>query len=110
MGHVSRARAFVADVERTGPGTTVRSGSCARSATAAAATVPEWEALRDLASAIKTHTLSRLDEYLALFERRATARGITVHWARDAAEHNEIVARDPGGARGIGAWSRASPC
>lgn len=57
----------------------------------AAASVPDWEALRALASAIKTHTLSRLDEYLVLFERRATARGITVHWARDAAEHNEIV-------------------
>lgn len=57
----------------------------------AASSVAEWEVLRDLASAIKTHTLSRLDEYLVLFERRAAARGITVHWARDAAEHNEIV-------------------
>lgn len=57
----------------------------------AASTVEDWEALRDAASAIKTHTLSRLDEYLAQFEQRATARGITVHWARDAAEHNEIV-------------------
>ena len=26
--------------------------------------IPEWEALRTLASGIKAHTLSRLDEYL----------------------------------------------
>jgi L-lactate dehydrogenase complex protein LldF len=57
----------------------------------AASLVPEWEALRSLASAIKTHVLSRLDEYLVQFERQAIARGIMVHWARDAAEHNAIV-------------------
>lgn len=57
----------------------------------AASTVAEWEALRELASVIKTHVLSRLDEYLIQFEQRAMARGITVHWARDAAEHNELV-------------------
>src|SRR2546423_511722 len=33
----------------------------------AAASVPEWETLRDLASAIKEHTLSHLDEYLEQF-------------------------------------------
>jgi L-lactate dehydrogenase complex protein LldF len=57
----------------------------------AAATVPEWEALRELASAIKEHTLSRLDEYLVEFEANAIAHGVRVHWARDAAEHNAIV-------------------
>jgi L-lactate dehydrogenase complex protein LldF len=57
----------------------------------AAASVPEWEALRELASQIKEHTLSRLDEYLEQFEVNATRRGITVHWARDADEHNRIV-------------------
>jgi len=57
----------------------------------AASAVEEWEALRALASAIKAHTLSRLDDYLVQFERAATARGITVHWARDAEEHNAIV-------------------
>src|SRR4051794_9712375 len=30
--------------------------------------VPEWEALRALASEIKEHTLSHLDEYLIAFE------------------------------------------
>ena len=46
--------------------------------------VPEWELLRELASNIKEHTLSRLDEYLVAFESAATANGAIVHWARDA--------------------------
>jgi L-lactate dehydrogenase complex protein LldF len=57
----------------------------------AVAAVPEWEALRGLASAIKEHTLSRLDEYLVAFEEKALANGVHVHWARDADEHNRIV-------------------
>ena len=55
--------------------------------------LPEWEALRGLASQIKEHTLTHLGDYLEEFERNATANGIVVHWARDAAEHNEIVHR-----------------
>ena len=58
-----------------------------------AASVPEWEMLRDAAAAIKMHTLSRLADYLEEFERNAVANGIQVHWARDAAEHNAIVHR-----------------
>jgi L-lactate dehydrogenase complex protein LldF len=53
--------------------------------------IPEWEALRTLASGIKAHTLSRLDTYLEEFERNAKANGVTVHWAANAAEHNRIV-------------------
>src|ERR1700741_2319025 len=53
--------------------------------------IPEWEELRKLASAIKEHTLTRLDEYVEQFEANAQANGIHVHWARDAAEHNQIV-------------------
>src|SRR5260221_8976777 len=53
--------------------------------------IPEWEELRALASAIKEHTLTRLDQYLEQFEANARSNGITVHWARDAAEHNRIV-------------------
>src|SRR4051794_18372739 len=34
----------------------------------ASQSVPEWETLRDLASRIKLHTTSRLDEYLERFE------------------------------------------
>jgi L-lactate dehydrogenase complex protein LldF len=56
-----------------------------------AATVPEWETLRELASAIKEHTLSRLADYLEQFEAKAMVNGAKVHWARDAEEHNRIV-------------------
>src|SRR5215475_15458263 len=58
----------------------------------ASQSVPEWETLRDLASRIKLHTMSRLDEYLEQFEAAATRLGAQVYWARDAAEHNTIVA------------------
>ncbi len=57
----------------------------------AAQSLPEWEQLRERASAIKAHTVSHLADYLEQFEREATRRGAVVHWARDAAEHNEIV-------------------
>ena len=57
----------------------------------AAAAIPEWEEMRQLASAIKKHTLSNLDTYLERFEENATHNGIQVHWARDAEEHNHIV-------------------
>jgi L-lactate dehydrogenase complex protein LldF len=58
----------------------------------ASQSVPEWETLREIASRIKLHTMSRLDEYLEQFEANATKLGAQVHWARDAAEHNSIVA------------------
>jgi len=57
----------------------------------AAQQVPEWELLRDTASQIKENVLSHLSEYLVRFEEQATRNGITVHWAADAKEHNEIV-------------------
>jgi L-lactate dehydrogenase complex protein LldF len=57
----------------------------------AARQVPEWEELRTLGSEIKEHTLSNLSHYLVEFEAKATANGVTVHWARDAHEHNQIV-------------------
>jgi L-lactate dehydrogenase complex protein LldF len=53
--------------------------------------IPEWEQLRQLASDIKEHTLTHLGDYLEEFERNAIKNGIKVHWARDAAEHNQIV-------------------
>jgi L-lactate dehydrogenase complex protein LldF len=53
--------------------------------------LPEWETLRERASAIKQHMISRLADYLEQFEREATRHGAIVHWAADAAEHNRIV-------------------
>lgn len=42
----------------------------------------EWKELRHLASAIKEHMLTHLDEYLNQFEANARADGIDVHWAK----------------------------
>lgn len=53
--------------------------------------LPEWEALRETASEIKNNVLSNLSEYLLQFEENAKNNGIIIHWATDAAEHNEIV-------------------
>ena len=54
-------------------------------------TLPEWEHLRDMASAIKKHTLSHLDTYLEQFSSNAQSNGVIVHWAADAEEFNGIV-------------------
>jgi L-lactate dehydrogenase complex protein LldF len=53
--------------------------------------IPEWEFLREFASDIKMHTLSKLDDYLEAFEKAAIQNGAIVHWAADAKEHNDIV-------------------
>ena len=53
--------------------------------------IPEWELLRDTASQIKNNVLSNLSSYLRQFETKAEAKGVIVHWAADAAEHNQIV-------------------
>ena len=53
--------------------------------------LPEWERLREKASAIKRHTLSHLDEYLEQFAAQAQKNGAVVHWAADADEFNAIV-------------------
>lgn len=53
--------------------------------------IDEWEDLRNVASAIKKHTVTHLDSYLEKFEERARANGVIVHWAKDAEEFNETV-------------------
>ncbi len=57
----------------------------------AAASLPNWEDLRNQARAIKDETLLHLDRYLEEFERNAESRGAKIHWARDAAEANSII-------------------
>jgi L-lactate dehydrogenase complex protein LldF len=59
----------------------------------AGALVPDWEQLRDAAAGIRAHARGRLADLLEEFEGNAVARGATVHWAVDAAEHNRIVHR-----------------
>ncbi len=55
------------------------------------AEVTDWEFLREAAAAIKDETLASLDDVLVTLEASVQAAGGTVHWARDAAEANEIV-------------------
>ncbi len=57
----------------------------------AAKSIPEWEQLREKASAVKMHTLSNLDQYLIEFEENALKNGVKVHWAKDGEEHNRII-------------------
>ena len=54
--------------------------------------LPDWEDLREAGRAIKADVLAHLDEYLLQFEAAVEAAGGFVHWARDAAEANAVVA------------------
>ena len=53
--------------------------------------MPDWQALRQSASDIKSHTLAHLDHYLTEFERNCELARGKVHWARDADEANSIA-------------------
>src|SRR5574338_54293 len=57
------------------------------------AEVEDWEDLRRAAAAVKDDVLTHLDEHLLALEAALTARGATVHWARDALEACEVVAQ-----------------
>ncbi len=58
---------------------------------AAADRLPEFEALRDSARAIKDHTLVHLDLYLEAYERKVAASGGHVHYAEDATAARRII-------------------
>ena len=60
----------------------------------------DWEALRAAGSAIKARTMATLPEQLERLEASVQRAGGVVHWARDGAEANAIVA---GIAKGHGA-------
>jgi L-lactate dehydrogenase complex protein LldF len=90
VDHAGAAKAFNADVARTDWHDDAL-WFVREKRDRAAASVPDWEDLRERASAIKEHALSHLDEYLVQFEANALANGMQVHWARDADEHNRIV-------------------
>jgi L-lactate dehydrogenase complex protein LldF len=55
--------------------------------------LPDWEALRDAGAAIKARAMATLPEQLERLEASVERVGGTVHWARDGAEANAIVAR-----------------
>jgi L-lactate dehydrogenase complex protein LldF len=54
--------------------------------------LPDWEALREAARAVKERTVRHLDRYLIELESNVKAAGGHVHWANDAVEANRIVA------------------
>ncbi len=58
---------------------------------AAVAELDDWAQLRAAGAAIKDDVLANLSRYLCQLEEQVTARGGTVHWARDATEANSIV-------------------
>jgi L-lactate dehydrogenase complex protein LldF len=55
--------------------------------------LPDWESLRDAGAAIKARAMATLPEQLERLEASVERVGGTVHWARDGAEANAIVAR-----------------
>lgn len=54
--------------------------------------MPDWEELRAAGSAIKQRVMRHLDRYLLELEASVQRAGGHVHWARDAAEANRIIA------------------
>jgi len=60
------------------------------------AELPDWEELREAGKAIKRELLANLDRYLLQFEAAVQDAGGHVHWARDAAEANAVVAEIAG--------------
>ena len=56
------------------------------------AELPDWEELRNAGRATKDAALARLDEHLTELEARVADAGGDVHWARDGAEANRVVA------------------
>jgi L-lactate dehydrogenase complex protein LldF len=57
------------------------------------ADTPDWADLRAAGASIRQRSLLRLDELLVRLEAAVTGAGGVVHWARDAAEANELVVR-----------------
>ncbi len=57
----------------------------------AAKRLPEFEALRDEARAIKDHVLAHLDHYLERYEEQVTAAGGIVHWCQTPEEARQVI-------------------
>ncbi len=58
----------------------------------AALAFPDFEGLREQGRCIRDHALANVGTLLEEFERNLQLAGGRVHWARDAAEANEIIA------------------
>ena len=55
------------------------------------AEVPEWETLREFGRRVKTHTLSRLPEYLEQLEENVVSLGGKVVWADNATQARDFI-------------------
>ncbi|MCX6641731.1 MAG: LutB/LldF family L-lactate oxidation iron-sulfur protein [bacterium] len=55
------------------------------------AELPHWEALRSQAAQRRQETLLHIDEHLLQLERKASEKGIKVHWASDGAIANRLI-------------------
>ncbi len=99
VGHLSSGRPFPAAAKTALVDAQLRSNLSHATSTIrtkrarAVAEVPDWQQLRAAGAAIKDDVLANLDRYLVQLEEQVTARGGTVHWARDASEANAIVTR-----------------
>ena len=87
---VANAQAALADKDLQEALANLRTGFIERRR-AAIDRLPEFDALRDQARAIKDHVLANLDDYLMRFEARVVERGGHVHWCADAAEARDTV-------------------
>ncbi|MFN8470870.1 MAG: LutB/LldF family L-lactate oxidation iron-sulfur protein [Anaerolineae bacterium] len=70
-----------------------------------------WQALRQAGHDLRMHAIDNLDLYLEQVEQRVTEAGGHVHWARDAAEAQQIVldiAREHGVRRVVKSKSMAT--
>jgi L-lactate dehydrogenase complex protein LldF len=86
----ANARVALADAQLQRALNNVRSHFVDKRAQAAAA-LPEFEALRETARAVKNHALDHLDLYLEAYEARVVASGGHVHFAETAEDAREIV-------------------
>ncbi len=84
------AKGALADVQLQQALGNVRSGFIDKRKKAIDA-LPEFEALRDSAKAIKDHALENLDLYLEAYEAKVVASGGTVHWAETAEDARQII-------------------
>jgi L-lactate dehydrogenase complex protein LldF len=90
-GFPTAARAALADAQlrrNLGKATTAIRAKRA----AVVAELDDWEELRDAGAAIKARAMATLPEQLERLEASVTRAGGVVHWARDGAEANAIVA------------------
>jgi L-lactate dehydrogenase complex protein LldF len=58
---------------------------------AAVDALPEFDAIKTRAKAIKNHTLDNLGDYLQEFERAVVDSGGQVHWAQTTEQANQVV-------------------